>query len=81
MHGEEDQVNDRRNRWKKEGEKGAYICGIKGTTEQFLHVTKGEGLVKQKGIKAAHVSLEGKTVRLKCWLRRNMIFVALHWLF
>ena len=37
---------------KKEGEKSAYICGIKGTTEQFLHVTKGEGLVKQMGIKS-----------------------------
>ena len=60
MHGGEDRVNDRRNRWKKEGEKGAYICGIKGTTEQFLHVTKGEGLVKQKGIKSC-----------TCIVRRN----------
>ena len=52
MHGEEDQVNGRWNRWKKEGEEGAYICGLKGTTEQFLHVTRGEGLGKQKGIKS-----------------------------
>ena len=37
---------------KKEGEKSAYICGIKGTTEQFLQVIKGEGLVKQTGIKS-----------------------------
>ena len=52
MYGEEDQVSGSWNRWKKEGEEGAYICGLKGTTEQFLHVTKGEGLVKQKGIKS-----------------------------
>ena len=52
MYGEEDQVSGSWNRWKKEGEEGAYMCGLKGTTEQILHVTRGEGLVKQKGIKS-----------------------------
>ena len=69
-------------------------AGEKGGREKCLHMwnkryngtvfareRKEEGLVKKKGIKAAHVSLEGKTVRLKCWLRRSMNFVALRWLF
>ena len=47
--GEEDRVKDRRIRWKKEGEKVAYMCGIKGTAEQFVHVTKRGGASYAKG--------------------------------
>ena len=47
--GEEDRVKARRIRWKKEGEKVAYTCGIKGTAEQFVHVTKRGGASYAKG--------------------------------